>query len=445
MSNNIRIKTTPNGEEKKVNININQKFDFIEILSLKISQEAVYRRFCSDYGVVVGRVIVNNGVGVPNVKVSVFVPIDEFDLEDQEISGLYPFQTISDVDSDNIPYNLLPRDGKGKDNCYTPVGTFPNKREVQDNPILGEIYCKYYKFTSTTNESGDFMIFGLPVGTHVLHVDADMSDIGYLSQRPYDLIREGSNEKSFKSTTKFKNRKESGELSQIETISPVNITIPPFWGDIEQCQIGIARSDINLNTYIVPSAIFMGSLVSDNDKHALSRTCRPRKKLGKMDELVTGDGRIEMIRKTPDGGIERFDVEGGQVIDENGVWAYQIPMNLDYMVTAEDGTLVPSGDPSIGIPTKARVRFRIGMTEEGDEGRFRTRAKYLVPHNPNNWSETDFSFDTTTTDRHFRDLSWNKIYTVKNHITRVQPNRNIENRNFIGFKNVDDSKDKNQT
>jgi len=442
MSENIRIKTTPGGGESSVNLSINQKFDFIEILSLKISQDEAYRRFCSDYGVVVGRVIVNNGLGVPNAKVSIFIPADEVDLEDPEVSGLYPFETLTDTDSEGISYNLLPRNNRGKDDCFTPIGTFPSKREIQDNPLIGQLHCKYYKFTTTTNESGDFMFFGVPVGTHFMHVNADISDIGFLSQRPYDVIRDGANDKLFKSPTKFKGRKESANLTQLKTVSPMSVTVPPFWGDTEECRIGIARADVDLATYITPSAIFMGSIVSDNDKHALSRTCVPRKKLGKMDELVAGDGRIEMIRKTFDGGIERFDLQDAE-IDEDGVWAYQIPMNRDYMVTAEDGTLVPSGDPTKGIPTTARVRFRIGMTTNGDEGRFRTRAKYLVPHNPDTWSDTDFSFDTTTSDKHFRDLSWNKIYTVKNHITRVQARGGAENRNFIGFKNVDDSKNRN--
>jgi hypothetical protein len=438
MSDNIRINTTPGGGDKIVNLQVNQKFDFIEILSLKISQDEAYNRFCSDYGAVVGRVIVNNGLGVPNAKVSVFIPVDEVDAEDSEVLGMYPYKEITTTDSDGIPYNLLPRNNRGKDNCFTPVGTFPSKREIQDNPLLSEVYCKYYKYTTTTNDSGDFMLFGLPVGTHFIHVNADVSDIGILSQRPYDLIKQGASEKSFKSSTKFKGREESSTPNQIKTASPISITVPPFWGDTEQCNIGIARSDVNLQLDIVPSAIFMGSIVSDNDKHALSRGCRPRKKLGRMDEIVTGEGRIEMIRKTLSGGIERFDVEGGEVIDGDGAWAYQIPMNRDYMVTSEDGTLVPSGDPSKGIPTTARVRFRIGMKIEGDEGRFRTRAKYLVPHNPSSWSKADFSFGTKTNDDNFTDLSWNNIYTVKNYVSRVQPNNNIENRNFIGVKNVDD-------
>tara|TARA_Y100000389_G_scaffold68454_1_gene64930 strand:+ start:1149 stop:5642 length:4494 start_codon:yes stop_codon:yes gene_type:complete len=438
MSDNIRISTTPGGGDKLVNLQINQKFDFIEILSLKISQDKVYRRFCSDYGVVVGRVTINNSVGVPNAKVSVFIPIDEVDAEDTETLGMYPYKEVTSKDPEGIPYNLLPRNNRGKGSCFTPIGTFPSKREIQDNPLLGEVYCKYYKFTTTTNNSGDFMIFGLPVGTHFMHVDADISDIGILSQKPYDLIREGVPEKSFKSSFKFKGRSDSSSsLIQLKTNSPVSVTVPPFWGDTEQCDIGIARSDVDLATDIVPTAIFMGSIVSDNEKHSLNKKCKPRKKLGQMDEVVTGDGTIEMIRKTLEGGIEPIEIEGGELIDGNGAWAYQIPMNLDYRVTAEDGTLVPSGQEGVGIPTSARVRFKIGMAIDGDEGRLRTRAKYLVPHNPDTWNDRDFNFGTSTNDGSFADLSWNNIYTVKNHITRAQPNRRLEDRNFIGFKHVD--------
>jgi hypothetical protein len=71
MADTIRIRTTPNGEDKYIKINVEQKFDFIEVLSLKLSQEDAYRKFCSDYGVIVGRVSVNNGFGVPNAMVSV--------------------------------------------------------------------------------------------------------------------------------------------------------------------------------------------------------------------------------------------------------------------------------------------------------------------------------------------------------------------------------------
>ena len=42
MSNSIRIRTTPLGEDKHLKVKIDQDFDYLEILSLKLTQEDVY-------------------------------------------------------------------------------------------------------------------------------------------------------------------------------------------------------------------------------------------------------------------------------------------------------------------------------------------------------------------------------------------------------------------
>ena len=75
MPKSIRVRTTPNGDDKYIKVELKQDFDLLEILSLKLRQEDVYQNFCSNYGVVAGRVSVNNGFGLPNVKVSIFIPI----------------------------------------------------------------------------------------------------------------------------------------------------------------------------------------------------------------------------------------------------------------------------------------------------------------------------------------------------------------------------------
>ena len=436
MSNTIRIRTSPNGGDKYIKTLITQDFDFIEILSLKLTQEDVYRDFCSDYGVVVGRVIVNSGFGVPNAKVSVFIPIDEVDSQNPAIRGLYPYELVTDKNSEGVRYNLLPIENDSDNTCYTPIGTFPKKREVLDNETMLNLYCKYYKFTTTTNHAGDFMIFGVPVGTYTIHVDADISDIGIISQRPYDLIRQGTPAKLFDSPTKFKGGTNLDKLVQIKTAN-AGVNIQPFWGDLENCQIGISRVDVDLNYNISPAAIFMGSIYGDQEKHSINKRCRPRNKVGEMCEQVTGPGYINMIRKTENGDIEDFDIEGGQLIDEDGTWAYQVPMNLDYMVTDEEGNLIPSDDPNIGIPTRASVRFKIGMYETGGEGRLRTRAQYLVPNNPSSQAFIDYEFGEKTKSESFKDLYWNKIYTVSNFISRFQTAGGAKNRNIIGMKNVD--------
>jgi hypothetical protein len=440
LNNSIRIRTTPDGKDKYLKVKLDQEFDFIEILSLKITQAEAYRNFCADYGVVVGRVFINNGFGIPNARVSIFIPIDDVDKDDPVINGLYPYEVVTDKDIDGKRYNLLPKTSETDNECYTPVGTFPNKREVLDDPEIGHVYCKYYKFTTSTNYAGDYMIFGVPVGNYTVHVDADISDIGIASQRPYDSISQGSPIQMFDSPTKFKGGTNLDRLIQVKTTN-AGVNVQPFWGSVENCEIGISRIDLDLNYEIKPSAIFMGGVFGDSDNNSVNKNCRPRRKMGKICEQNTSEGTIEMIRETLDGNIEKLDIEGGKLIDDKGAWAYQIPMNLDYYYTNEFGELVLSEDPNKGIPTRASVRFKIAMDGTGGEGRLRTRANYLVPHNPNNVSEIDYEFGELTKDFSFRDLYWNKIYSVSNFISRYQRAKaisTVKNRNFVGLKDVDD-------
>lgn len=439
MSKAIRIKTTPNGGDKYIKIKLEQEFDFLEVLSLNINQEDAYKRFSSDYGVIVGRVIINGGFGVPNAKVSVFIPLDNIDKNDILKKGLYPYEKINDKDANGIRYNLLTQDSASQNECFTPIGTFPTKREVLDNDTILEVYCKYYKFTTTTNYAGDFMIFGVPLGNHTVHLDADISDIGIASQRPYDMISKGVNISRFDSTTKFSSGTNLDKLIQVKSLDS-GVNVQPFWGDIESYEIGITRLDLDLNYDITPSAIFMGSIFGDHEKNSVNKNCRPRKKLGELKEQISGEGTIRMIRKTINNKIEEFNVDGSELIDENGAWAYQIPMNLDYMVTDETGNLILSQDPNKGIPTRARVRFNIGINNDGGAGRIRTRARYLVPNNPELVSDIDYEFGSKTSDKSFRDLSWNKIYTISNFISRFQSDNKLTpalTRATTGIKDVD--------
>ena len=130
MSNNtIRIRTTPLGDDKYLKVNLEQEFDFLEVLSLKLSQEDVYREFCSDYGVIAGRITINRGFGIPNARVSIFIPIDDEDKLNQVKKGIYPYETLNDKDSDNIRYNILPKESDSENACFTPVVHFQQKEK----------------------------------------------------------------------------------------------------------------------------------------------------------------------------------------------------------------------------------------------------------------------------------------------------------------------------
>ena len=136
MSKSIRIRTTPGDDsEKYIKVKLEQDYDFLEILSLKLDQTDEYQSFCSDYGVIAGRVIINGGFGVPNTKVSIFIPIDSVDIDNELIRQIYPYETPNNDDKNvaGVRYNLLPSTQQTLD--HTPVGTFPTKREVLDNNI----------------------------------------------------------------------------------------------------------------------------------------------------------------------------------------------------------------------------------------------------------------------------------------------------------------------
>ena len=188
MGTNHRIRTEL-GINKTINFEIEQDFDFLEILSLKIQQEDIYTKSCSQYGVVVGRITANNGYGIPNAKVSVFIPIEAIDESNPVITSIYPYKRPDDKNEDGYRYNLLPYE-KSYTN-HTPTGTFPSITDVLTNNTAIEIFDKYYKFVVKTNESGDYMIMGVPLGIQTVFLDLDLSDIGEFSLTPQDLIRMG--------------------------------------------------------------------------------------------------------------------------------------------------------------------------------------------------------------------------------------------------------------
>lgn len=407
MSKSYRIRTEV-GVDKYINVNLEQDWESLEILSLKILANNVYSRFCSTYGVVTGRVFVNGGYGLPNAKVSVFIPLDDTDELDPVISELYPFKTIGDTNEDGYRYNLLPKLPSYKGHAST--GTFPNKGDVLMDESYIEVYDKYYRFTVTTNESGDFMIFGVPVGEQTIVMDVDLSDIGCFSMSPQDLIQQGLATESQVNGARFKTSTNLRELPQIKNLI-YNIDVRPFWGAEDFCQVGITRADFDLtklaNITIQPSSIFMGSIISNTNDDALKVSCKPKNNTGNLCELVAGPGEIQGIRQTIYSDsmglpiLERWDIEqAGKVIDGDGTFLVNVPMNLDYIYTNEFGEEVISNDTKKGIPTKGKYRFKFKwQTQQGLQGTF-LRADFLVPnvkeHGWSNYAQDPFQIYSTS-------------------------------------------------
>lgn len=287
------------GRDQKINVEIKQDWNLIEILSLKFSQKDIYASGnCSEYGVVVGRISANNGFGIPNAKVSIFIPQADLDVNDPVISKLYPYTTVYDKDENGYRYNLLP--ARQQHSGHAPTGTFFDQEDILTREECLEVFESYYKYTVKTNSAGDFMIWGVPVGTQVLHVDIDLSDIGCFSLRPYDFIKKGVGIDEFERYYKFKSSSDIDGLPQIISYDQT-INVYPFWGNEELCEIGITRTDFDLSSKgikIEPISLILASAVTDDNSDAVKRSGRIKKNTGYKCNLQTTSGSVECIRYT---------------------------------------------------------------------------------------------------------------------------------------------------
>lgn len=463
--NNRRILTNI-GEDTHLTVELNQNYDLLEILSLRFTQKEIYTSLHSDYGVVVGRISVNNGYGIPNARVSIFIPLDEVDEKDPLISSLYPYKNVNDKDDKNYRYNLLPK--RKQHGGHAPTGTFPDQTDVLNREEVMEVYEKYYKYTVRTNDSGDFMIWGVPLGEQTLHVDVDLSDIGGFSLRPYDFIQNGVGENLFKNSYEYKSSEDLDSLPQIKTFNK-SINVYPFWGNEELCEIGITRTDFDLSDVgvkIEPKAFLIGGVYTDSGKNSINKNCQPRIKMGRKCDLQTKSGRIEAIRFTniKDTSnrpiLEKYDLN--QDIPEDGGFVFPIPMNMDYIYTNEYGEIETTNDPNKGIATASSYRFRFSLDDQGQE-RLRKTASYLVPNIREYEDEVNksYAFSTKWEDYptgavngdpergilynemgeyypkdYFYRMTYNKVYTVSSLHSMFYNDSGFKNDKYVGLKEL---------
>lgn len=266
----VRIRTTVGGTDKYLTTKLENDVDFFEILSLKISQKDIYGTFNSDYGVIVGRVVANGGIGIPNAKISVFIPLSEEDAANSEITAIYPYTSPRDKNLDGVKYNLLPRIAVNNPflivGAYAPavpVGTFPTKEEFTTNPTYLEVYQKYYKYTTVTNQSGDYMIFGAPVGIQTVHMSVDITDIGQYSMTPATMVSQLGYAEQLFNGNKIKFTTDLDNIPSVD-IQNVSVDVRPFWGDSDNFEIGITRQDFKIKATLVTSVTVFGAGFTDN-------------------------------------------------------------------------------------------------------------------------------------------------------------------------------------
>jgi len=257
-------------QDKNIKIILEQDIDSLEFLTMSIDAKDVYRDFNADYGVLVGRVIANGGIGIPNAKISIFIPLSDDDSEDSSIASIYPYKTPRDKNADGKRYNLLPRvaqleQSTGLFKPKQPFGSFPIKPEIVVNQSFLNVYKKYYKYTALTNGFGDYMIFGVPIGTQTVHLSVDITDIGKFSMTPASMIKAGYPENLFTDGGEaIKTSTDLSDLPNIET-QEISVDIIPFWGDVENFQIGITRQDFRIKAQLTSNFVVFGTTMTMGD------------------------------------------------------------------------------------------------------------------------------------------------------------------------------------
>lgn len=405
---NIRIPVDLNSNDKVINVKLDQEFDNLEILSLKITSSDTYTRQCSDYGVIVGRVMLNSGFGVQNAKVNVFIPITAEDSERPEITEIYPFDSINATYPNGVRYNLLPRVRNGKNSSHRAVGNFPDPSDFSNYPQYVEVMDKYYKYTTVTNESGDYMIFGVPTGQYDIVMDFDLFDTNSFDLTANDLVEQISLNNSVEQLTTLLNAN-ANTNEDIENVDRVpgfkylgnnnyevdiktnlnempnifhqirQITVSPFWGDNDACDVGITRCDFRINYKYTPTAVFFGFIQAPSNDYFIDVEYTPigGGVLEILDENIpAGENggslfplqKLEVVvyrlddKLTP-GSRKRLGVYTGSLY--NGIFRITLPMYTDYYITDETGELVPTNDTTLGIPTKGYYAFEIYDTDDG--------------------------------------------------------------------------------
>jgi hypothetical protein len=268
-SQQIYLNTNDVNTDKYVKVRLEQNIDTLEFLSMSIDVKDIYNNFNADYGVLVGRVTANDSIGIPNAKISVFIPISDEDATNGEIYGIYPYRTPRDKNFEGKRYNLLPRVSK-KDpitkiiSPKQPFGSFPIKEEIVTNEIYLNIYKKYYKHIAITNNSGDYMIYGVPIGTQTIHLSVDITDIGKYSMSPAAMVTNLGYSPNFftDNNTKIKSSDDLNDLPHIET-QEISVEIIPFWGDSENFEIGITQQNFRIRSVLKNTFIIFGSAFTD--------------------------------------------------------------------------------------------------------------------------------------------------------------------------------------
>ena len=295
------------------------------------------------------------------------------------------------------------------------MGNFPHETDFAHYPQLLEITDKYYKYTTTTNESGDYMIFGVPLGQKDIVMDFDIFDTTSFDLTANDLVEQVSLNGSIKALESLLASSADPALNSITGTTETQTKVPnfiykgnnnyevevktnldemvnifhetkqvivsPFWGDDDFCDVGITRCDFKIDFKYTPTAIFFGYIhapsggfVIDGDYNFSGAYNDASLEINAFDaskNFYTGEihpyQKMEVVvyrldDKLNPGSRKRLGIFPGSYY--SGVFRISLPMYMDYYTTNEFGDLVQTTDKNVGIPTKGYYSFEIYDTDD---------------------------------------------------------------------------------
>lgn len=462
-SQRIQLSSGTTNADKYIKVQLEQNVDTLEFLSMSLETKDIYQDFNADYGVLIGRVTANGGLGIANAKISIFIPLSDIDAENSEIKSLYPYKTPRDKNNDGKRYNLLPR--VAKINPVTevsspkqPFGSFPIKEELVTNVEYLNVYKKYYKYTALTNSAGDYMIFGVPTGLQTVHLSVDVTDIGEYSMNPASMITNlGYSSNLFTDDgSKIKPSSDLEDLPNIET-QEITVDIIPFWGDSEIFTIGITRQDFRIRAVLNNTFVIFGSAFTDGENAMWSENKdgariiyelfyartpagvtygMASKRAGKITEKIyyypasVTDAQIDNNTVDPTVSMAVLDTSEYSIYKRDGDFVFIISCNRNKVITDEFGVQQSvSNDSPNGIFTKFRGFITLEITSNdipmnfsgniGDNTRvvpFRYKLKFPQYAVRNaSFSKTTNGFDTTNTNtwrKQSYEFSGGKLYSI---------------------------------
>jgi hypothetical protein len=153
-----------------LDIDIVKTFDFLDTLTIRNVLQGEWSDQESSTGVIVGRLVAiqkisdenGNKIEIPlkNCPVSIFNPSDTF-------------QSPSDIDDDGNRLSLNVLASAKEEEYFDKISYKTDLNFLRDYSNVENI-PSHFKYTSTTNENGEFVMYDVPVGTQTFIIEVDL-------------------------------------------------------------------------------------------------------------------------------------------------------------------------------------------------------------------------------------------------------------------------------